>query len=134
MVQVDPVPTDSRRVQAAKWITSPVNPYFAKSYVNRVWGYLLGVGIIIIHRGTDIGIVVGAGLAGGAAATLFATVRGNRLGRRRLLIALALLGVAGAVVAAIATDPWVLAAAAFGGMLNGMGRDRARAPPPGAGT
>jgi hypothetical protein len=38
--------TDPRRVQAAKWITSPTNPYFAKSYVNRVWGYLLGVGFI----------------------------------------------------------------------------------------
>ncbi len=38
--------TDSRRVQVAKWITSPNNPYFAKSYVNRIWGYLLGVGII----------------------------------------------------------------------------------------
>ena len=37
---------DPRRVQAAKWITSPNNPYFAKSYVNRVWSYLLGVGII----------------------------------------------------------------------------------------
>jgi hypothetical protein len=36
----------ARRVQAAKWITSRENPYFAKSYVNRVWSYLLGVGII----------------------------------------------------------------------------------------
>ena len=30
----------------AAWITSPDNPYFARSYVNRLWGYLLGVGII----------------------------------------------------------------------------------------
>ena len=37
---------DGRRVQAAKWITSPNNPYFAKSYVNRIWSYLLGVGLI----------------------------------------------------------------------------------------
>lgn len=36
----------SRRQQLAKWITSKENPYFAKSYVNRVWSYLLGVGII----------------------------------------------------------------------------------------
>src|SRR2546430_1508347 len=36
----------SRREQLAKWITSRDNPYFAKSYVNRVWSYLLGVGII----------------------------------------------------------------------------------------
>lgn len=37
---------DTRRVQAAKWITAPSNPYFAKSYVNRLWGYLLGAGLI----------------------------------------------------------------------------------------
>ncbi|MCI0638079.1 MAG: DUF1549 and DUF1553 domain-containing protein [Gemmataceae bacterium] len=36
----------SRREQLAKWITSKDNPYFAKSYVNRVWSYLLGVGLI----------------------------------------------------------------------------------------
>jgi hypothetical protein len=36
----------SRRAQLAKWITSKENQYFAKSYVNRVWGYLLGVGLI----------------------------------------------------------------------------------------
>jgi Protein of unknown function (DUF1553)/Protein of unknown function (DUF1549)/Bacterial Ig-like domain (group 2) len=36
----------SRREQLAKWITSKDNPYFAKSYVNRLWSYLLGVGII----------------------------------------------------------------------------------------
>ena len=36
----------TRRQQLAAWITSPDNPYFAKSYVNRVWGYLMGVGLI----------------------------------------------------------------------------------------
>ena len=36
----------SRRQQLAKWITAKENPYFAKSYVNRMWSYLLGVGII----------------------------------------------------------------------------------------
>ncbi|QJW93601.1 DUF1549 domain-containing protein [Frigoriglobus tundricola] len=35
-----------RRAQVAAWITSPQNQYFAKSYVNRVWSYLLGVGLI----------------------------------------------------------------------------------------
>ncbi len=41
-----PKGTEARREQIAKWITSPKNPYFAKSYVNRIWSYLLGVGII----------------------------------------------------------------------------------------
>ncbi|MBY0524026.1 MAG: DUF1553 domain-containing protein [Gemmataceae bacterium] len=36
----------SRREQLARWITAKENPYFAKSYVNRIWSYLLGVGII----------------------------------------------------------------------------------------
>jgi hypothetical protein len=35
-----------RREQLARWLTARENPYFAKSYVNRVWSYLLGVGII----------------------------------------------------------------------------------------
>ena len=39
-------PNATRREELAKWITSPDNQYFAKSYTNRVWGYLLGVGII----------------------------------------------------------------------------------------
>jgi WD40 repeat protein/mono/diheme cytochrome c family protein len=36
----------SRRAQLAAWITSADNPYFARSYVNRLWGYLLGVGLM----------------------------------------------------------------------------------------
>ena len=36
----------TRRQRLARWITSPDNQYFARSYVNRIWGYLLGVGLI----------------------------------------------------------------------------------------
>ncbi len=36
----------SRREQLARWITVKENPYFARSYVNRLWSYLLGVGLI----------------------------------------------------------------------------------------
>lgn len=36
----------TRREKLANWLTSKNNPYFAKSYVNRVWSYLLGIGII----------------------------------------------------------------------------------------
>jgi hypothetical protein len=36
----------TRREDVAKWITARENPYFAKSYVNRLWSYLLGVGLI----------------------------------------------------------------------------------------
>jgi hypothetical protein len=36
----------SRREQLAAWMTSPDNRFFAMSYVNRIWGYLTGVGVI----------------------------------------------------------------------------------------
>ncbi len=35
-----------RRMELAEWLTSKDNPYFARSYVNRLWGYMLGTGII----------------------------------------------------------------------------------------
>lgn len=36
----------TRRTRLAAWISDADNPYFARSYVNRLWGYLLGVGLI----------------------------------------------------------------------------------------
>jgi hypothetical protein len=36
----------TRREQLAAWMTSPDNRFFAASYVNRLWGYLTGAGII----------------------------------------------------------------------------------------
>ena len=36
----------TRRQQIAAWITSRDNALFVKSFVNRLWGYLFGVGII----------------------------------------------------------------------------------------
>ncbi len=41
------VPADQdRRVVFAQWLTSPDNPFFAKSVSNRIWGHLLGRGIV----------------------------------------------------------------------------------------
>ena len=37
---------ETRRAELADWITAPGNQYFASSYVNRLWGYMLGTGII----------------------------------------------------------------------------------------
>ncbi|MEK6238968.1 MAG: DUF1553 domain-containing protein, partial [Planctomycetales bacterium] len=36
----------TRRMQLTHWLTSPANPYFARSFVNRMWGYLTGAGLI----------------------------------------------------------------------------------------
>jgi len=41
-----PPATLPRRQQLAHWVASRENPYFARSYVNRIWSYLLGVGLI----------------------------------------------------------------------------------------
>ncbi len=41
------VPADQdRREVFAEWLTKPENPFFAKSAVNRIWGHLMGRGIV----------------------------------------------------------------------------------------
>ena len=42
----EPVPSESRREELTDWLTSANNPYFARSYVNRIWGYLFGTGLM----------------------------------------------------------------------------------------
>jgi hypothetical protein len=37
---------ENRREALANWLTASENPLFAKSYVNRIWSYFLGKGII----------------------------------------------------------------------------------------
>jgi hypothetical protein len=37
---------ENRREALANWLTARENPFFAKSYVNRIWSYFLGKGII----------------------------------------------------------------------------------------
>jgi MFS family permease len=88
------------------------------------------VGIHLARRGFDaaeIGLVVGAGLSGAALAALVVTLAGDGLGRRRVLVVVALLGAAGGLGVATATSLGVAVAAAFVGMMNGMGRDRGAA-------
>ncbi|MEX0866869.1 MAG: DUF1549 and DUF1553 domain-containing protein [Pirellulales bacterium] len=41
-----PAGEGQRREQLARWLTAAENPYFAKSYANRIWSYLTGVGLI----------------------------------------------------------------------------------------
>ncbi len=36
----------ARRARLAKWLTSPENPFFAKSLVNRIWYHVVGRGIV----------------------------------------------------------------------------------------
>ncbi|MBX3441293.1 MAG: DUF1553 domain-containing protein [Planctomyces sp.] len=43
---VDDEPGRDRREIFAEWLTKPENPFFGRSIVNRVWGHLLGRGIV----------------------------------------------------------------------------------------
>src|SRR5690349_1214297 len=91
-------------------------------------GVLLGLHLAALALDpASIGIIVSAGLAGGALASLLVTVGGDRLGRRRTLVLLALATSAGGVALAFLRDPLTLAVASFLGMANGMGRDRGAA-------
>lgn len=56
-----------------------------------------------------------------------ATFTADRVGRQHFLMLTSLLGVIGTAALALASSPVVLAAAAFVGMVNGMGKDRGAA-------
>ena len=43
---VDVPAEQDRREVFANWLTEPDNPFFAKSVVNRIWGHLMGRGIV----------------------------------------------------------------------------------------
>jgi MFS family permease len=72
-------------------------------------------------------VVIAAGLAGTALATLAVGLRGDRLGRRRTLVGLSLLMGAGGLGLAFVSGPGGILLLSFLGMLNGMGRDRGAA-------
>jgi MFS family permease len=87
-------------------------------------GVLAGLYLTRLHLPVaEMGLVVGAGLAGNALATAWA-MADRRLGARRLLVLLAVLGALGGVAFSFASHPAALGLVAFLGMLNGMGRDR----------
>jgi MFS family permease len=101
---------------------------FARSLATGMLGVVLGLFLAGLgFTPAAIGAVVAAGLAGGAVAALFVTLGGDRIGRRRVLVGLALVGAAGALSATLVTSPMAMGLVAFLGMLNGMGRDRGAA-------
>ncbi len=98
---------------------------FVRAFATGLVGVLLG--LYLARRGLaarEIGIVIGAGLAGAAFSALLVTYLGDRFGRRRSLILLALFAAAGGGALIASGGILAAAAAAFLGMVNGMGRDR----------
>lgn len=105
---------------------------YAAAFLRAVATGLMGVllGLYLARRGFDavaIGLVIGSGLSGAAAATLLVTFLGDRLGRRFTLIALAVLAALGGVALLLTEHLAAVCAVAFLGMVNGAGRDRAAA-------
>ncbi len=98
---------------------------FTRAVATGMTGVLLGLHLTAIgFSKATMGWVISAGIAGVAAGAALVTFQGDRVGRRRSLIALALVGGAATIVAAGLSTPWAVGLAAFVGMLNGMGRDR----------
>ncbi len=105
---------------------------FAASFMRAVANGLIGVvaGIYLAELGFDPaawGVILGAGISGTAAGAAGVMFWGDRIGRKHWLIALGVLAAAGGLVFAFSSRMIVLAAAAFLGMLNSLGKDRAAA-------
>jgi MFS family permease len=105
---------------------------YAAAFLRALATGLVGVliGIYLARIGLDpaaTGSVVAAGLAGVALSALIVTLRGERMGRRRALVGLSLAAAAGSLAMLLMSDVVPIAAAAFLGMINGMGRDRGAA-------
>jgi MFS family permease len=98
---------------------------FVRALATGMAGVLLGIYLAKLGLSPKaVGLVAGAGLMGATAGALAVALRGERWERRRALLVLGLLAAAGGVLLAVASHPVALAAAAFLGMVNGMGRDR----------
>src|SRR5215470_5287112 len=105
---------------------------FAAGFARAVANGLIGVvaGIYLAELGFEPatwGAILGAGVAGTAVGAAGVMFWGDRIGRRNWLIMLGAIAAAGGAVFAFATDAVVLGAAAFLGMLNSLGKDRAAA-------
>lgn len=102
---------------------------YAAAFLRAVATGLIGVllGLYLARRGFDagaIGLVIGSGLSGAAVSAAWAMYGADRFGRRRALLLLSVLAVAGGALLAFTGHVAGACAAAFLGMVNGMGRDR----------
>ncbi|HKH49928.1 MAG TPA: MFS transporter [Thermoanaerobaculia bacterium] len=98
---------------------------FIRASATGMAGVLLGIYLAKLGLAPGaVGLIAGAGLAGATAGALAVTLRGRLWELRRALLVLGLLATVGGALLAVVSHPVALAAAAFLGMVNGMGRDR----------
>jgi len=101
---------------------------FLRSFTFGLTGVVLGIYLFRVGLSSfNIGMVIAAGLAGSALATVGVAAKADRAGRRRTLIVLSLLGTMGALALALTPRVPLLLLMAFVGMLNGTGTDRSAA-------
>lgn len=101
---------------------------FLRAFATGLMGVLLGLYLARLQfNAGQIGVVIGVGLSGAALSSLIVTFLGDRLGRRRSLLVLALLATLGGVALLWTSHLLAICIAAFLGMVNGAGRDRAAA-------
>src|SRR3954454_16244385 len=98
---------------------------FLRSLGIGMLGVVLGVYLARLgFSATRIGFVLAAGLTGISVSTVIVSLIGDRAGRRRTLLFLALLTSLGGVALVISHSLAGLLPLAFVAMLNGMGTDR----------
>jgi MFS family permease len=101
---------------------------FLRAIANGLIGVVAGIYLARLgYSPASFGMVLSAGVAGTAVAAAGVTFWGDRVGRRRGLIAVAIASAVGGAVIAGASDLALITAAAFFGMMNSLGKDRAAA-------
>ena len=91
--------------------------------------YYVVAGIYLAELGFEPatwGAVLGGGIAGTAVGAAGVMFWGDRLGRKRWLMGLGALSACGGIVFGLSSQIAALGATAFLGMLNSLGKDRAR--------
>jgi MFS family permease len=98
---------------------------FLRSFGVGLMGVVLGIYLSRIgFSSLQIGLVIGVGLAGSAAATTVVSFAADRSGRKRSLLILSVLTAIGGLALALSPNFTLLLVMAFVGLLNGTGTDR----------
>ena len=101
---------------------------FLRSFGVGLMGVVLGIYLYRIGlTSLRIGLIIAAGLAGSAFATILMSLAADQIGRKHFLVLISLITAVGGIALAAAPSFPVLALMAFIAMLNSTGTDRSAA-------
>jgi MFS family permease len=109
-------------------LTADARLLFATRIV-RMFGYGLLSVVLVLYlvalgvAGVMVGLILTLTLLGDAAISLWLTTHADRIGRRRILMAGAVLMLLAGIVFAVAHDPWILLLAATIGVISPSGNE-----------